>query len=59
MPDHASIFNNPARLEVKAVQTERPKKYWRNLPEASMIKPLIAGAERATGARIAAQGRQP
>ena len=23
------------------MQTEMPKKYWRNLPEASMIKPLI------------------
>ncbi len=41
------IFN-PARLKVKAMQTEMPKKYWRNLPEASMIKPLIAGAARAT-----------
>ena len=37
---YASIFN-PARLKVKAMQTEMPKKYWRNLPEASMIKPLI------------------
>ena len=42
---YASIFN-PARLKVKAMQTEMPKKYWRNLPEASMIKPLIA--ERGT-----------
>src|ERR1700761_596010 len=49
---YASIFN-PARLKVKAMQAERPKKYWRNLPEASMIKPLIAGAERATGEMIA------
>src|ERR1043166_878668 len=38
---YASIFN-PARLKVKAMQTEMPKKCWRNLPEASMIKPLIA-----------------
>jgi hypothetical protein len=49
---YASIFN-PARLKVKAMQTEMPKKYWRNLPEASLIKPLIEGAERATGATIA------
>ena len=37
---YASIFN-PARLKTKAMQTEMPKKYWRNLPEASLIKPLI------------------
>ncbi len=49
---YASIFN-PARLKVKAMQAEMPKKYWRNLPEASMIKPLIAGAGRATEEMIA------
>ena len=42
---YASIFN-PARLKVKAMQNEMPKKYWRNLPEAALIKPLIEGAER-------------
>jgi DNA polymerase len=31
-----SIFN-PARLKVKAMAKEMPKKYWRNLPEARMI----------------------
>jgi len=41
-----SIFN-PARLKVKAMQAEMPKKYWRNLPEASLIPDLIAGADRA------------
>ena len=55
---YASIFN-PARLKVKAMQTEMPKKYWRNLPEASLIKPLIAGAERATGAMIANAATEP
>ncbi len=42
----ASIFN-PARLKVKAMQAEMPKKYWRNLPEASLIPQLIEGAEKA------------
>ena len=28
------------------MQTEMPRKYWRNLPEASLIKPLIESAER-------------
>jgi probable DNA metabolism protein len=55
---YASIFN-PARLKVNAMQKEMPKKYWRNLPEASLIKPLIAGAERATGAMIANAATQP
>ncbi len=40
-----SIFN-PARLKVKAMTAEMPKKYWRNLPEASLIPDLIAGAEK-------------
>ena len=55
---YASIFN-PARLKVKAMQTEMPKKYWRNLPEASMIKPLIAGAERLTNTMIANAATEP
>jgi len=42
----ASIFN-PARLKVKAMTAEMPKKYWRNLPEASLIPDMIAGAENA------------
>ena len=41
-----NIFN-PARLKVKAMQKEMPKKYWRNLPEASLIPELIAGADEA------------
>lgn len=36
-----NIFN-PARLKVKAMQTEMPKKYWKNLPEAPLIHELIA-----------------
>jgi probable DNA metabolism protein len=41
----ANIFN-PARLKVKMMQTEMPKKYWKNLPEAEIIPDLIAGAEQ-------------
>ena len=55
---YASIFN-PARLKVKAMQNEMPKKYWRNLPEASLIKPLIAGAGRTAGAMIANDATEP
>ncbi len=39
-----NIFN-PARLMVKAMQAEMPKKYWKNMPEAELITDLIAGAE--------------
>ncbi len=41
---YASIFN-PARLKVTAMKKEMPTKYWRNLPEAELIKPLIRTAE--------------
>jgi uracil-DNA glycosylase len=41
---YANIFN-PARLKVKAMTAEMPKKYWKNLPEASLIPGLIATAE--------------
>lgn len=40
----ANIFN-PARLKVKAMTSEMPKKYWKNMPEAALIPELIAGAE--------------
>ena len=43
----ASIFN-PARLKVQAMTAEMPKKYWRNLPEASLVPGLIAGASERT-----------
>lgn len=39
-----NIFN-PARLKVKAMQSEMPKKYWKNMPETAAIPDLIAGAE--------------
>ncbi|MBR1267953.1 UdgX family uracil-DNA binding protein [Bradyrhizobium sp. AUGA SZCCT0222] len=55
---YASIFN-PARLKVKAMQTEMPKRYWRNLPEASLIKPLIESAERTACAMIAHAATEP
>lgn len=50
---YASIFN-PARLKVKMMMSEMPKKYWKNLPEAELIPSLIAGAE----ARLIDMGRR-
>ncbi|WP_108459679.1 UdgX family uracil-DNA binding protein [Devosia naphthalenivorans] len=42
----SSIFN-PARLKVAMMKSEMPVKYWRNLPEAELIAPLIRGAREA------------
>ncbi|MDB5415962.1 MAG: polymerase [Rubritepida sp.] len=50
---YANIFN-PARLKVKAMRAEMPKKYWANLPEAALIPSLIANAS----ARVAAMAEQ-
>jgi DNA polymerase len=36
-----------------------PKKYWRNLPEASIIRPLIEDAARLTGVMIARDAGEP
>jgi probable DNA metabolism protein len=55
---YASIFN-PARLKTKAMQTEMPKKYWRNLPEASLIKPLTEMAERRAQAMVSSEPEMP
>ena len=40
---YANIFN-PARLKLTAMRSEMPKKYWRNLPEAVLIKELVSNA---------------
>ena len=42
----SSIFN-PARLKVAMMKSEMPVKYWKNLPEAELISPLIRGARAA------------
>lgn len=54
----ANIFN-PARLKIRAMQSEMPKKYWKNMPEASLIPDLIAGAERRVAEMAARQASQP
>src|SRR5690606_9237484 len=41
---YASIFN-PARLKVAMMKSEMPVKYWKNLPEAAAIAPLIRNAK--------------
>lgn len=68
LPDDASealwttyfrnIFN-PARLKVQAMQSEMPKKYWRNMPEAAAIPDLIANAPARARAMAAAAPTLP
>ena len=55
---YAATFN-PARLRVKAMQTEMPKRYWRDLPEAALIPELIARASDRTRAMVEAEPGVP
>lgn len=48
---YAHIFN-PARLKLKAMQSEMPIKYWRNLPEAPLIAELTREASIRTAQMI-------
>lgn len=49
---YSNIFN-PGRVKVHAMQTEMPKKYWRNLPEAVLIPSLLKEAPQRVGAMVA------
>ena len=40
---YGNIFN-PARVKTKAMQSEMPKRYWKNLPEADIIPDLLKRA---------------
>jgi DNA polymerase len=43
---YQSIFN-PARVKLKMMEKEMPRRYWKNLPEATLISGLVAqSAER-------------
>ncbi len=48
---YRSIFN-PARLKIGAMKREMPVKYWKNLPEATLIAPLIRSAGSSEAAMI-------
>lgn len=54
---YASTFN-PSRLKVGAMISEMPKKYWKNLPEASLIPGLIAGAQARERTMVTAGQRE-
>ncbi|GLV28703.1 uracil-DNA glycosylase [Sphingobium sp. TomTYG75] len=55
---YAATFN-PARLKQRAMLSEMPKKYWRNLPEAALIPDLVAGAQAREAAMIATPPKAP
>ena len=52
------IFN-PARLKLAMMQKEMPRKYWHNLPEASLIAPLAARAMQRSSMMIAQPATTP
>lgn len=54
---YKSIFN-PARLKVRAMQAEMPKKYWKNLPETTLIRDLIAGSGARVEEMLETEGRE-
>ena len=55
---YQSIFN-PARLKLKMMQKEMPKRYWANLPEARLIDPLTAAAAERSMAMIESEPTEP
>jgi DNA polymerase len=52
---YASTFN-PARVRPTAMRAEMPLKYWKNLPEAELIAPLLADAPARVRRMIEEQG---
>lgn len=50
---YGHIFN-PARVKLKAMQAEMPKRYWKNLPEAAIIPALLEEAPARVEKMIAA-----
>lgn len=55
---YASTFN-PARLKLKTMQGEMPKRYWKNLPEAGLIRELAEGALARTESMVEAAATEP
>jgi uracil-DNA glycosylase family protein len=56
---YAHIFD-PARVKIRAMQAEMPKRYWKNLPEAELIPALIREAPARVETMIArSQAQHP
>ncbi|WP_095589013.1 UdgX family uracil-DNA binding protein [Actibacterium ureilyticum] len=54
----AHIFN-PARIHLKAMRSEMPLKYWKNMPETRLIPDMLAAAESRVAEMRAAMPSQP
>jgi len=50
---YRSIFN-PARVKLATMKKEMPVRFWRNLPEAAAIAPLVAAADERRSHMVAA-----
>lgn len=53
-----NIFN-PARTNIRAMLSEMPKKYWRNMPETRLIPAMLKDAEARTTKMREAQATAP
>ena len=51
---YENIFN-PARLKLKMMEKEMPRRYWHNLPEATLISTLAARAGERSARMVAAE----
>jgi DNA polymerase len=53
---YRNIFN-PARLKEKMMKSEMPRRYWKNLPEATLIPELIQASRSRTEGMLEEPGR--
>jgi DNA polymerase len=52
---YRSTFN-PARIKLRAMRAQMPKRYWENLPETQLIDELVADAPRRVAEMMRATG---
>jgi uracil-DNA glycosylase family protein len=55
---YASIFN-PARLNTEAMRSEMPVRYWKNLPELTILPQLIQRADARVAGMVKVQQEKP
>ncbi len=55
---YASIYN-PARLNTSAMRSEMPVRYWKDLPEVSLLPTLITQSASRVGTMVTTQAAKP
>jgi uracil-DNA glycosylase family protein len=55
---YASIYN-PARLNPSTMRSEMPVRYWKNLPETTLLPELITKSQSRVSAMVTRQQQQP